>query len=256
MKKILKKAIEIISSGLNRITSRLGVYVIPKWRSHDFMLVKRMQRIIDEYKIDCIIDVGANSGQYYNFLRNDIKYKGLVISFEPDPENYQIIYENSQKDLLWVVEQYALGEEESELEFNIMEGSVFNSFLKPDDSATDVFSESNKVKKVIKVPVKRLDVLFKDYKEKYNIKNVFLKIDTQGFDLIVFKGCTNIVEDIKGIQTEVSFMPLYQGAPTFGESLEVFRQNGFDVSGLYSLGESRFPHAIEHDCIYLPHEKE
>jgi len=255
MKNMLKLLIENFANLLNTIFTKVGIYVIPRWRSHDFMLVKRMQRIIKEYEIDCIIDVGANSGQYCNFLRKDIKYKGLVISFEPDPDNFEIIHRKSRNDMLWITERYALGEEESELEFNIMEGSVFNSFLKPDESSTDVFSSSNKIKKVIKVPVKRLDTLFKEYKKQHNIKNIFLKIDTQGFDLMVFKGCTSMIKDIKGIQTEVSFMPLYQGAPTFGESLEVFRESGFDVSGLYSLGESRFPHAIEHDCIYLPHEK-
>lgn len=256
MKKILKYLIESISYGLNSISSIFGVYIIPKWRSHDFMLIKRMQRIIDEYKIDCIIDVGANSGQYYNFLRKDIKYKGLVISFEPDPDNYEIINKRSQRDSLWIVEKYALGNKEAELEFNIMEGSDFNSFLEPDNSETSVFDKSNSIKKVITVPVKRLDALFQNYKKKYNFDNVFLKLDTQGFDLEVFEGALNVLEDIRGVQTEVSFMPLYKNAPTFEKSLKLFRDNGFEVSGLYSLGESRFPHAIEHDCIYLPHVKD
>ena len=256
MKELLKNLIEVICSGINSISGRFGIYTIPKWRSHDFMLIKRMQRIIDEYKIDCIIDVGANSGQYYNFLRKDIKYKGLVISFEPDPESYEVINKNSQNDPFWIVEKYALGNKEAELEFNIMEGSVFNSFLQPDNSETSVFDKSNSIKKIIVVPVKRLDTLFSNYKNKYDFNNVFLKLDTQGFDLEVFEGTSNILEYIKGVQTEVSFMPLYKNAPTFEKSLKVFRENGFDVSGLYSLGESRFPHAIEHDCIYLPHVKD
>ena len=253
MKNTLKILIENSANFLNIFFNKVGIYVIPRWRSHDFMLVKRMQRIIKEYEVDCIIDVGANSGQYCNFLRKDIKYKGLVISFEPDPDNFEIIHRNSQKDPLWVVEKYALGKEESELEFNIMVGSVFNSFLKPDNSETDVYEKSNSVKKVIVVPVKRLDSLMATYQERYGFNNVFLKIDTQGFDLEVLEGTSGMLNNIKGIQTEVSFMPLYKDAPTFEKSLKIFREYGFEVSGLYSLGESRFPHAIEHDCIYLPH---
>ena len=214
-----------------------------------------MQRIIDEYGIDCIIDVGANSGQYYKFLRNDIKFKWLVISFEPDPDNFEIINKDSQHDSLWVVEKYALGNKEAELEFNIMEWSVFNSFLEPDNSETSEFDERNTVKKVIVVPVKRLDTLLPSYKDKYNFSSVFLKLDTQGFDLEVVKGASNVLDYIQGVQTEVSFMPLYKNAPTFEQSFKLFRDNGFEGSGLYSIDESLVPHAIEHDCIYLPHTK-
>lgn len=255
MKESLKKVIEKVAFGLDSIFSSIGILVIPRWRSHDFMLVKRMRRIIEEYKIDCIIDVGANSGQYYDLLRKDIKYDGLIISFEPDPENYEIINIRSKNDPLWIVEKYALGDKESELELNIMKASGFNSFLEPDDSETCLYSERNSIKKVVKVPVKRLDTLLPIYKKKYHFKNVFLKLDTQGFDLEVFKGSSNIIKYIKGVQTEVSFTSLYKNSPTFEESLKLFRENGFNVSGLYSLGESRFPHAIEHDCIYLPEEK-
>ena len=61
MKYFIKNIIEKLTFGLNRLSSKLGFYIIPKWRSHDFMLVQRMKRIIDEYNIDCIIDVGANT---------------------------------------------------------------------------------------------------------------------------------------------------------------------------------------------------
>jgi Methyltransferase FkbM domain len=80
---------------------------------------------------------------------------------------------------------------------------------------------------------------------------VFLKLDTQGYDLEVFEGASGCLDQIRGVQTEISVMPIYKGMPTFENSIQVFKSKGFEVSGLYSLSESRFPYAVEFDCIYL-----
>ncbi len=255
MKNIIKNTIESILFGLDSLFNKVGILIIPRWRAHDFTLIRRMKRIIKEYNIDCIIDVGANIGQYRDTIRKHVGFKGLIISFEPDPECFEVIKRKSENEPLWEVMEYAIGDKEDVLKLNIMEGSVFNSFLEPDSSESDLFSDGNTVKKVVEVPVKRLDSLLPELMDKFKFKNIFLKLDTQGFDLEAFTGVLGEVDKIKGVQTEVSFTQLYKDAPTFDKSLKLFKENGFEVSGMYSLGEFRFPHALEHDCIYLPKMK-
>ena len=255
MKEIIKYIIERILFGLDFIFNKIGILIIPRWRVHDFTLIRRMKKIVKEYKIDCIIDVGANIGQYRDAMRKFVGYKGLILSFEPDPECFKVINNNSQKDSSWEVLNFALGNKEDVLKLNIMKGSVFNSFLEPDSTGSDLFSDGNSIIKVVEVPVKRLDALLPDLMDKFNFKNVFLKLDTQGFDLQAFEGVLDEIKCIKGVQTEVSFTQLYKDAPTFDKSLKLFKENGFEVSGMYSLGEYRFPHALEHDCIYLPKQE-
>jgi len=233
------------------IARKLGVVAIPEWRLDSYFLAMRIRKIISEYKIDCIFDVGANIGQYRDFLRTNVGYDGLIISFEPDPQNLETLHEAQKKDEKWIVYDYALGKDRKPLDFHIMKKSVFNSFLEPDSSETEAF-KNNSVIKTIRLETKRLDEVIEDIKKANTFENIFLKLDTQGFDLEVFEGASGCLDLIQGIQTEVSVMPIYKSMPTFEDSLRAFKSKGFEVSGLYSLSESRFPHAIEFDCIYLP----
>ncbi len=231
---------------------QLGIIVIPKSRLNDFLIIRRLKKVVRKYNIDCIVDVGANIGQYGRFLRKQVGYQGLIISFEPDPENFEKLTAASRADSMWIVESYALGKENSKLELNIMANSEFNSFLEPDNSQTDSYKDLNLVKARIEVPVKRLDEVLPQFSQLHQFENVFLKLDTQGFDLDVFRGAAGCIRLISGIQTEVSVLPIYANMPSFEDSLNLFRANNFEVSGLYAVSESRFPHAFEFDCIYLP----
>jgi FkbM family methyltransferase len=55
----------------------------------------------------------------------------------------------------------------------------------------------------------------------------FLKIDVQGSELAVFRGGRNRLSGAVAVQTEVSFLALYEGQPTFGEIDLELRQSGF-----------------------------
>ena len=178
---------------ITRIADRLGYVLIPKWRLGKYFFVQRLRRVVAEYHIDCILDVGANVGQYRKFLRNQVGYEGLIISFEPDPSNIAALRKAQRKDGKWVIQDCALGKETSTLVLNIMESSVFNSFLEPDDSETDQFQGENRVVERVEVQVKRLDQMIQGLKDEYGFKNVFLKLDTQGFDLDVLKAARAVL---------------------------------------------------------------
>lgn len=236
------------------IFDKLGLEVIPRWRINSFLLSRRMKKIVEEYGIDLIIDVGANKGQYVDFLRNEVDYQGLIISFEPDPENCRLLKKSRTADNQWLLMDYALGKEDHKLNLNVMESSVFNSFLTPDNSNTTQFKNQNMVNRTIKVSVKRLDKVLHDLSKSHKFERAFLKLDTQGFDLEVFSGASGSLDIILGVQTEVSVLPIYKNMPSLEESLAFFKAKGFQVSGFYPVDESTFPHAVEFDCILLPTE--
>jgi FkbM family methyltransferase len=234
------------------IARKLGFIAIPEWKLESYFHAIRLKRIISEYKIDCFFDVGANIGQFRDFLRIQVEYDGLIISFEPDPENFNKLNERQKTDKKWVVLDYAMGKEKKPHDFHIMKSSTFNSFLEPDSSECRKYEDKNSVIKTITIETKRVDEVIQDIKKKYEFENVFLKLDTQGFDLEVFEGASGCLNQIRGVQSEVSLMPIYKNMATFEASLKAFKSKGFEVSGLYSLSESRFPHAVEYNCIYLP----
>ena len=60
-------------------------------------------------------------------------------------------------------------------------------------------------------------------------KHLYLKMDTQGFDLEVLKGSDGVLDKFVGAQTELSFVPLYEGMPGHLEALKEFESRGFSV---------------------------
>jgi hypothetical protein len=66
-------------------------------------------------------------------------------------------------------------------------------------------------------------------------------MDTQGFDLEVFKGAGDSVRDVVGLQSEISIKPAYHGMPHYLEALSVYERAGFelfDVTAVIRDGDS------------------
>lgn len=60
----------------------------------------------------------------------------------------------------------------------------------------------------------------------------FLKMDTQGFEGSVLDGGALTIERLVGIQTELSFVPLYDGAQPYSDTLDRIRGAGFELMGI------------------------
>jgi hypothetical protein len=63
--------------------------------------------------------------------------------------------------------------------------------------------------------------------------SVFLKVDTQGYDLKVLRGAKEHLREVKLLQVEAGLQPTYEGSPMLAEVLEVVADNGFAISGIY-----------------------
>jgi hypothetical protein len=61
---------------------------------------------------------------------------------------------------------------------------------------------------------------------------VFLKMDTQGFDLQVFEGAHECLDKIFGLQSELSIQPLYRNMPHYLEVLPIYEKAGFELYNL------------------------
>jgi len=64
-------------------------------------------------------------------------------------------------------------------------------------------------------------------------------MDTQGYDLEVFRGAQSIRENLVVLQSEVSHMSIYQHMPHRTVSIDEYERAGFKLVGLYPYGGAR-----------------
>ena len=179
------------------------------------VFLKRRVLLLDHYGIDLVLDVGANTGRYGREMRKH-GYKGGIVSFEPLNEALIKLKEKAAEDPLWVVEECALGDREGEMLINISGNSVSSSILEMLPIIPEVVPRAAYVG-TQKIRVKPLDAVFPKYWN--STSSVFLKIDTQGYEKRVLEGAMDSLRHIKGIQLEVSLVPLYEGETLLHEIL-------------------------------------
>ncbi|HTV07874.1 MAG TPA: FkbM family methyltransferase [Candidatus Aquilonibacter sp.] len=244
--KLIRRVVELAANAL-------GLELIAKWRTYDKPLADTLREMFGRLQISTVLDIGANEGQYYEFLRQHVGFTGIIHSFEPDPDLADKLIAKSAIDPKWKIHPVALGPSPGKLEMNIMNTPVFNSFLAPSKDQPRLGENhdlnSNAVRTSVLVEVKTLDDVTTELAD---LKTTYVKIDTQGFDLQVLAGGPRTVNQIPALQTEVSFRSLYVGSPTFQESLEAFGKAGFSVVDFFLVvSDHESMAAVEFDCVMV-----
>lgn len=194
--------------------------------SHPFAL---MQKLLASCDINTVLDVGANSGQFAEFLRKDLGYARTIISFEPLSSALAVLKAKADRDPHWRVLNIALGDIEGQSEINIAGNSYSSSLLDMSPSHLKAAPESVYGGKE-KVEVKALDSIFDTICSKAS--KVFMKIDTQGFEGKVLKGAENSLQRIDLVQMEMSLVPLYRGELLFNELHSLMKSKGYNLAAI------------------------
>jgi len=237
MKKLIRNAL-----------NKCGFDVIRTKNSHD-NLTKHLSNVLLSRNIDCVFDVGANSGQYGLFLR-ELGYKGYIISFEPVSSVFKLLKKNSENDDKWLCYNYALGDKNEEKILNVYKSTVFSSFLTANDYSKSIWHSLEDVTPDT-VKVFRLDDVWDDLTGKLACKNYMLKLDTQGFDKFVFDGAHTCLKDISVLQSELSLIPVYEGMLEVYDILKEFNNSNFFISGMYPINRDKSLAVIEYDCVMV-----
>ena len=235
-----------LKSMVLRAFDSLGYTLIPKWRDRNRALAILTHDLISKHAIDCVIDVGANVGQYRRFIRHEVEFGGPIVSYEPQPELADTLRNAAATDRNWHIHNFALGAEETELILNVMERSVFSSFLQPDNSATPQF-KGNRVAGQHKVPVRRLD----SQPLPQGCERLLLKCDTQGFDMEVIRGASAMLPCVAAIQVELGLTRIYRGLPPYFEVLAELDALGFQPAGFFPVSRNANLSTIEFDCVLV-----
>jgi len=210
--------------------------------------VIQRRQVFEDFAVDLTLDVGANFGQFANDLR--LCYKGELISFEPVSAVFHRLARTASRDPHWKVCQMALGSQNITQIMNVYPGTELSSFLKTNAYCKGKFGADAATAEQQVVSVRRLDDVLDELDPDCHGKRIFLKMDTQGYDLEVFKGLGNKLKHVVAIQSEVYLIPIYEGMPHWSDSISFYERAGFAVAGLFpvTVDESR---VIEYDCLMV-----
>lgn len=223
--------------------------LIEPWPEHLKPLHRQaLASALELYGIGAAIDVGANRGQFAQWLRHEVGFKGPIFSFEPNPAAYEDLARAAAADPLWQALPIALGADDRSVEMTITRNDQCASMLTP--IPTEQPSGSTPVRKVA-VPQQRLTDLLAPLRQRAGgVERFFLKLDTQGYDLEVSKGIRfSDLPAIPLLQIELSFRPLYAGQPDAMAAFQFFRGYGYMPLAFVPNVADRGYRWVEADCL-------
>jgi FkbM family methyltransferase len=154
-------------------------------------------------QLKVVFDVGCRNDNIFYELNPEIEVHLFDPEYSLDLDSNPNIHYNN----------YALGNKKGFTQFHYHYGSIL---LRDDEPKFDGCHQTRKIK------VRTLE----SYCEGYGIRNIdLLKIDTEGYDIEVIKGCGKMLPNIKYIQFEV-------WDSTISDTLEIFKgYNIYEVGG-------------------------
>ena len=235
-----------INHKLRRILWRAG-YDVTRFTPERHPLARR-KSILEAYKVDTVLDIGANVGQFAQQLRGDLGYVNRIVSFEPLSSAFQLLKANAIDDPRWEVYNFALGDTEEQREINIAGNSASSSMLGMLPLHLEAAPHSKYIGSEV-VELKRLDTIFDNFCHATNI--VYMKIDTQGFESKVLRGAENCLQHIGTVQLEMSLVPLYDGEVPFDEMCTLMSANGYSLIALETgLSDGAFGRLLQLDGVF------
>ncbi|MDX2681955.1 FkbM family methyltransferase [Streptomyces soliscabiei] len=215
----------------------------------EYLCTQHVAAMLELYGVNCVFDVGANTGQYAKRLRG-LGYTGRIVSFEPTSETFARLEKAAAHDPDWHVYQCGLGREETTAQIHVG-WQTMNSLLSASDYGKGRYSRFAKAD-TEEIRVRRLAEVMDEALEGLAEPRPYLKMDTQGYDLEVFAGAGERIAEFAGMQSEVAVLKLYEGSPGMGEAVAVYEAAGFGITGMYPVTrEATTGRVIEFDCVLM-----
>jgi FkbM family methyltransferase len=216
-----------------------------------FQLWHDLKFLLKQFEINCVLDVGANTGQFALGLRR-AGYEGHIISFEPVGAAYARLRAAAERDPAWSVLNFALGSANCEATINVTSNSDLSSLLTPNPYSQERFGKKMELVGTEEVTVRRLDSVLYDVAGHVARPRFYLKMDTQGYDLETFAGLGESADLMLGLQSEVSTLPIYHEMPPLTEAVRVYEARGFEIAGMYPVGwDKPTGRVLEFDCVMV-----
>jgi FkbM family methyltransferase len=205
--------------------------------------------LLRHHGITRVLDVGANDGGYATELRR-FGYPGKIVSFEPVSEPFVLLERRARHDPGWMTLPYALGAESATVTVNVASNNAASSSVLPMLPAHEEAAPSALIVGAQTVSQQALDDIWPDITEPADL--VFLKVDVQGYEHQVLDGVAEHLDRVRGLQLELSMVPLYEGGWLFGEALGWAGRHGFVLMRLIpGFTDERTGQMLQADGVFF-----
>jgi FkbM family methyltransferase len=203
-------------------------------------------KALRELGCDVVVDVGANAGQYATEIR-EAGYVGRIVSYEPTAVAFARLRAAASKDKNWRTRNVALGRAPGTKDILITGNSVSSSFL----SISSTVASWHPL--LVQNAKEAASIATMDEEWERTIqpaKRVFMKIDTQGFELEVLLGAECSLSKIDAIECELSLVPVYDGQPLFFSVASFLYDRGFIAIWLQRGFQSPDGDMLQFDALF------
>ncbi len=173
-----------------------------------------------------LVDVGARGGLNSNWAEARRHLK--VLAFEPEKQEFDKLSERApDEERSTLVVNVALHASQQPLRLNVARNRGLSSIFTPNRAFLDSFPDASRFDTVdvAEVPADTLDNVI----SARGIRDVdFIKVDTQGSELLVLQGAAGALASMMvGVEVEAEFAPIYEGQPLFAELDSFMRGLGY-----------------------------
>lgn len=203
-------------------------------------------QVLRSLACDLVVDVGANRGQFALAARSAFP-EARIVAFEPLEEPAVIFRRVFAVDPLVTLYPFALGDAEAEMVMHVSAAEDSSSLLPIGAAQTEHFpGTGEREQRAVQVaPLSRF------IRSSEIPTGALLKIDVQGYELAVLRGCANLIQSFSYVYVECSFLELYQGQALAHQVIAWLAEKGFDLAGVYNLCYNRQGVALQGDFLFV-----
>jgi FkbM family methyltransferase len=206
----------------------------------------RTRRIRLLENVDLVVDVGANRGQFAEWLRR-LGFSGRIVSFEPLASAYSALEERVRGDPRWTCHRFALGDRRARARIHVAGQEIASSFLQPTKATVEAAPGMAQTRSEM-VDVVRLDEVWSDVVGEP--RRCYLKIDVEGYEMPVLRGGESSLRRTAFVETELSVRPVYTHGPVLLEVAHYLASAGFSIVSLEPNQTLEDGQILMMDCVF------
>jgi FkbM family methyltransferase len=166
-------------------------------------------------RLRCVIDVGANEGQWASAFLDLISPEKLIV-IEPGPAAFAALQKRFGSRANIALHNVAIGETNGVTTLRVTRDSTGASVLPPREEMRELIGSNWSVETEVECPMRTLDTLLAGMAE-----ISLLKIDVQGYEKEALAGAAETLAKTKFLLIELNYMPQYVGGSWFAEIHEL-----------------------------------